>query len=75
MEFVSPPHVSKCEVDSAQKAIYNGTILSYKNDHSVMGMSTGKQFVSSFLTSASSDFTFPPRMHKVSTQPNAHRSK
>ena len=32
-------------------------ILSGKNDHSLWSLSTAEQFVSSFLTSARSDFT------------------
>jgi len=50
-------------------------ILSGKNDSSQWSVSTGEQSVSSFLTSARNNFTFLPRMHKVSTGTNAHSSE
>ena len=68
-------HVTKCETDSGWKAGHYATILSGKNDRSLWSASTKEQFASSFLTNAGSDFTFTPRMHKVSTGPNAHQSK
>ena len=33
-------HITKCEMDSGQKAGYYATILSGKNDHSLRGVST-----------------------------------
>ena len=65
------PHVTKCQMDSGRKV----AILSGKYDRGLWSASTAEQFASSFLTSAESDFTFPPRMHKVSTRHKAHRSK
>ena len=60
------------EMNSGQKSGYFGAILSGQNDGSEWSVSTGEQFVSSFLTSARNNFTFLPRMHKVSTGSNAH---
>ena len=68
-------HVTKRETDGGRKSGYYATILSGKNDHGLQSLSTVEQFASSFLTSAGSDFTFTPRMHKVSTGPNAYRSE
>ena len=34
------PHITKCEMDSGQKAGYYATTLSGKNDHSLRGVST-----------------------------------
>ena len=65
-------HVTKCETASGRKARYYTAILSGKNDFGLWSVSMAEQFASCFLTSAESDFTFTPRMHKVSTGPNAH---
>ena len=75
MQLTSSPHVTKHKTDGGWKSGYYAIILSGQNDHSLWSLSTAEQFVSSFLTSAESDFTFTPRMHKVSTGPNAHRSE
>ena len=75
MQLMSIPHVTKCETDSGQKSGYYAAILSGKNDGGLWSVSAAEQFASSLLTSAKSDFTFTPRMHKVSTRPKAHRSK
>ena len=72
MQMTSSPHVTKRETDGGRKFGYYATITSGKNDRGLWSLSTAEQFVSSFLTSAGSDFTFTPRMHKVSTGPNAH---
>ena len=56
-------------MDSGQKSRYYAAILSGKNDHSIWSVSTAEQFVSSFLTSAESEFTFTLW---ISTGPNAH---
>ena len=69
MQLTSSPHVTKREMASGQKVRYYAAILSGKNDYSLWSVSTAEQFVSSFLTSAGSDFTFTPTMHKVSTGP------
>ena len=69
MQLTSSPHITKRETDSGRKAGYYVAILSGKNDRSLWSVSTAEQFVSFFLTSAGSDFTFTPRMHKVSTGP------
>ena len=58
---------------SGQKVGYYATILSSKNYHSLWSVSTAEWFMSSFLTSTESDFTFTPRMHKVLTGPNVHK--
>ena len=60
-------HITKHETDSGWNVGYYVVILSGKNDCSLWSVKYG-----SFLTSAGSDFTFTPRMHKVSTGPNAH---
>ena len=72
MQLTSSPYVTKRETDSGWKARYYAAILSGKNDRGQWSGSTTEQFASSFLTSTRSDFTFTPRMHKVSTGPNAH---
>ena len=74
MQLTSPP-VTECETDSGWKSRYYTAILIGKNDRSLWSVSTAEQFVSSFLTSAGSDFALTPRMHKVSTGPNAHRNE
>ena len=56
-------------MDSGQKSRYYAAILSGKNYHSIWSVSTAEQFVSSFLTSAESEFTFTLW---ISTGPNAH---
>ena len=66
MQLMSSLHITKRETDSGQKARYYATTLSGKNDRGLWSVSTSEQFASSFLTSAGSDFTFTPRMHKVS---------
>ena len=38
----------------------------WQNNHGLWSLSTAELFASSFLTSAGSDLTFAPRMHKVS---------
>ena len=68
-------HITKRETDGGRKFGYYAAILSGKNDRGLRSLSTAEHFVSSFLTSAGSDFTFTSRMHKVSTGPNAHRSE
>ena len=73
MQLTSSPHVTKRETNDGQKAGYYTAILSGKNDCGLWNIST-KQFASSFPTSAGSDFTFTPRMHKVSTGPRAHKN-
>ena len=65
-------HQHGVNTNSGQKSGYFAVILSGKNDGSQWRVSTGEQFVSSFLTSARNNFTFLPRMHKVSTGTNAH---
>ena len=68
MQLTSLPHVTNVETNSGQKSGYFAAILSGKNDSCLWSVSTGEQFVSSFLTSARNNFTFLPRMHKVSTR-------
>ena len=75
MQLTSLPHVTKHEMDSGQKARYYTAILSGKYDCGLWSISIAEQFTSSFLTSAKSDYTFPARMHKVSTGPKAHQSR
>ena len=58
MQLTSLPHVTNV------KRIMGG-------NPDTLCISTGEQFVSSFLTSARDNFTFLPRMHKVSTGSNA----
>ena len=70
--MTSSPHVTNHEMDTGRKAGNYATILSGKNDRGLWSVSSAETFVSSFLTSAGSDFTFTPRMHTVSTEPNAH---
>ena len=65
-------HMTKRETDGGRKLGYYAAILSGKNDRGLQSLSTVEHFASSFLTSAGSDFTFVPRMHKVSTGPSAH---
>ena len=67
MQLMSSPHVTKRETDGGRKSGYYDAILSGKNDCGLWSLSTAEQFASSFLASAGSDFTFKPRMHKVST--------
>ena len=74
MQLTSSPHVAERETDSGWKSGYYAAILSGKTDHGIWSLSTVEKFVSSFLTSAESDFTFIPRMCKVSTGSNAHWS-
>ena len=68
-------YVTKHETENGQKSGYCSAILSGKKDRGLWSISTVEQFVSSFLTSARSNFTFLPRMHKVSTGPKAHRAE
>ena len=68
-------HVTNVKTNSGRKSRYFAAILSGKNDGSQWSLSTGEQFVSSFLTSARNKFTFLPGMHKVSTGTNAHSSE
>ena len=75
MQLVSSPHITKREMDSGWKAEYYVAVLSGKNDCGLWSLSTAEQFANSFLTSAGSDFTFTPRMHKVSTGPNTQQSE
>ena len=75
MQLTSSPHVTKRETDGGRKSGYYDAILSGKNDRGLWSLSTAEQFGSSFLTSAESDFTSTPGMHKVSTGPNTHRSE
>ena len=75
MQLTSSPRVTKRKTDSEWKSAYYAAILSGKNDRCLWSLSTAEQFASSFLTSTGSDFTFTPRMHKISTGPNAHRSE
>ena len=56
MKLTSSPRVTKREMDSGQKARYYAAILSGKNDSGLWSVSTVEQFVSSFLTSAGSEF-------------------
>ena len=70
--MTSSPRVTKRDTDSERKPAYYAAILSGKNDRGLWNLD---QFVSSFLTSAESDFTFTHRMHKISTGPNAHQSE
>ena len=72
MQLMSSPRVTKHKTDSGRKLAYYATILSGKNDRGLWSLSTVEQFASSFLTSTGSDFMFTPRMHKISTGPNAH---
>ena len=75
MQLMYSPHVTKHETDSGWKAGYCATILSGKNDHGLWSVSIAKSFVSPYFPSTGSDFTFTPRMHKLSTGPNTHRGK
>ena len=75
MQLMSSPHIMKHEIDSGRKTEYYVAILSGKNGRGLWSLSTAEQFANSFLTSAGSDFTFTPRMHKVSTGPNAQQSE
>ena len=65
MQLTSSPRITKCETDSGWKSRYYAIIFSGKKDHGLWSLSTVEQFSSSFLTTAGSDFTFTPRMHKV----------
>ena len=60
MQFTSSPRVTKRETDGGRKSAYHAAILSGKNDSGLWNLSTVEQFVSSFLTSAGSDFTLHP---------------
>ena len=62
-------------MDSGRKSGYYATILGGKNDCGLLSLSTAEQLANYFLASAGSDFTFTPRMHKVSTGPNTHQSE
>ena len=62
---MSLPHITEHEMDSGRKAGYYAAILDGTNDHGLWSLSKLKQFVSFFLISAGSDFTFTPKMHKV----------
>ena len=73
MKLTSLHHIAKRETDSGWKSRHYATFVSGKNDCSLWSLSMVELFASSFLTSAGSDFTFTPRMDKVSTQLNAHR--
>ena len=53
------------ETDSGRKVRYYAATLSGKEDCGPWSVGTVEQFASSFLTSARSDFTFTPGMHKV----------
>ena len=64
--------ITKRETDGGRKIGYYAAILSGKNGRGLRSLSTAERFASSRLTSAGSDFTFAPRMHKISTGPNAH---
>ena len=64
--MMSSPHVTKHEMDGGWKCRYYTAILSDKSDDGLWSLSTAELFASSFLTSAGSDLTFAPRMHKVS---------
>ena len=64
--------ITKREMDGGRKFGYYAAILSGKNGRGLRSLSTAERFASSRLTSAGSDFTFTPRMHKISTGPNAH---
>ena len=75
MQLTSSPRVTKHKTDSGRKSAYYAAILSGKNDCGLWSLSTAEQFASSFLTSTGSDFTFIPRMHKISTGPNAYQSE
>ena len=55
--------ITKRETDGGRKFGYYAAILSGKNGRSLRSLST---------PSAGSDFTFTPRMHKISTGPNDH---
>ena len=68
MQLTSSPHVTKRETDGERKSGYYTAIYIGKNDCGLGSISTVEQFASSFLTSARSDFTITPRMHKVSTR-------
>ena len=72
MQLTSSPHITKRRTDSGRKSAYYAASLSGKNYRGLWSLSTVEQFASSFLTSAGSDFTFIPRMHKISTGPNAY---
>ena len=71
MQLTSLLHETKRKINSGQKFGSYAAILSGKND-CLLNISVGEQFASFLLTSAISDFTLPPRMHKVSTGPKAH---
>ena len=64
--------ITKRETDSGRKFGYYAAILSGKNGRGLRSLSTAEHLASSFLTSAGNDFVFTPRMHKISTGPNAH---
>ena len=64
--------ITERETDGGRKFGYYAAILSGKNGRGLRSLSTAEHFASSRLTSAGSDFTFTPRMHKISTGPNAH---
>ena len=49
--MMSLPHVTTCETNIGRKSRYYTTILRGKNDRSLWSVSTGEQFVGSFLTS------------------------
>ena len=66
MQLIPSPHVAERKTDSGQKSVHYAAILSGKNDSSLWSLSTVEQFASSFLTNAGSDFTFTPRMQKIS---------
>ena len=61
VHLMSTPHITKRETASGWKAGYYTAILIGKKRMQSMKLNTGEQFVSSFLTSAKSDFTFLPR--------------
>ena len=61
-------------MNSGWQSGYYAGILNDKNDHGLWNLSTGKQFVSFFVTSTRNGFTFLPRMHKVSTSFYLHAS-
>ena len=67
--------ITKCEADGGRKFGFYAAIVSGKNGRGLRSLSTVEHFASSFLTSAGNGFAFTPRMHKISTGPNAHRSE
>ena len=69
----TPPHIPKCGMDNGQKPGYFATILCGKNGCGLWSVSTAEQLVSSFLTSAGSNFTFIPRSQQDLTLTEANK--